>query len=48
MGLTQLKEPVENEHNVVALRRGRAYCVYVLIDNHVCLFVACWLRIKYF
>ena len=46
--LAQLKEFVENKHNVAALHRVGTSCVYVLIDNCVCLFVACGLRIKYF
>jgi len=46
--LAQLKESVKNKHNVAALRRGGTCCVYVLIDNCACLFVAWGLRIKYF
>jgi len=53
MCLSQLKEPVENEHNVAAIRRGGACYVYVLIDNYVCLlletcvYVVCCLKCVY-
>jgi len=54
MRLAELKGPIENEHNVVVVRRGGPIvCVCVLIDKCACLllitcvFVICCMLVTY-